>query len=374
MLVRIDHPALGPAKTRLGADLAAAAASSTVENYDGFAADKYIVFGKPGEELAEIVLLTSVTANVTLGHTTGPVFAHSKREPVSLIKFNQGEVWRATAEGGTYALIATVDLDINELLTIYDDADGSTASWYKTRYKDEKNTEYSPYSDEVQGTGYTEESLRSMTNEVLDDFGDPDAKEITRKKVRRLLRGGVRKTTIEMIKTFPDYRRQQTTEDLVATTYLYDLPTRFLAFNRIDLNFSGTVQTDAVKVERFENESEGEPDTTYNTSAPRIFRRADQWGIRPTPTATGKAWLYYWDYPEVMTEEADEHGLPYGAREALIEYALYRLWLPKDTKKAAIYKSDWRASLGSYIEFVATRWQTQSPQRVRVTFGQDMYE
>ena len=89
MLVKISHPELGTGKTRLSADVAASATSSTVENNDNFAAADYVVFGNLGEEKTEIVLLTSVTAPSTLGHTTGPVFAHSARTPVQETKYNQ---------------------------------------------------------------------------------------------------------------------------------------------------------------------------------------------------------------------------------------------------------------------------------------------
>lgn len=65
MLVFIDHPSLGPQSTRLAADVAADATSSTVENYTGFVTNDYVIFGKPGEEKSEIVLLTSATAVVT---------------------------------------------------------------------------------------------------------------------------------------------------------------------------------------------------------------------------------------------------------------------------------------------------------------------
>ena len=55
------------------------------------------------------------------------------------------------------------------------------------------------------GTGYTEESLYSMTDEVLEEFGDVEAKEVNRKRVRTYLSAGVRNLTLKLIKTFPDY-------------------------------------------------------------------------------------------------------------------------------------------------------------------------
>jgi len=352
MLVFINHPDLKTSKTRLSADVAASATSSTVENYQGFATNDYVVFGKLGEENTEIVLLTSVTANTTLGHTTGPVFAHPARTPVSEIKYNQAKIYTASSETGTYSLLTTIDLTPDEDYTVYDDTTGTSATWYKIKYYNETTEALSSFSDPVEGVGYTEDSLYSMTDEILEEFGDPDSKEVSRKRVRNVIRGAVRKLTLELIKVLPDYRRQYTTQTLESGTATYDLPTRFLAFQRVDVNYSGTSATNAYKA-MFEDESEGEPDTTYQETDPRVFFRGDKFGLRPTPTGTGTAFLWYWDYPEIMTEENDVHGLPYGAREAIVSYSLYRLWIPKNREKSFDYKKAYTEDKNDYVDFIA---------------------
>jgi len=378
MIVKIDHPSTGPQETRLSADVAASATSSTVENNDGFATNDYCVFGKLGEEKTEVVKLTSTTTNVTLGHTTGPVFAHSARTQISQIKYNQIKVYSSTTEAGTYSLLATIDLDVDQKQTAYDDTAGTSTTWYKVKYYNETTTTLSDYSDAVLGTGYAEESLRSMTDEILEDFGDPDAKEISRIQVRRYLRAGVRKLTKELIKAMPDYRRKYTTQTLTSGTSEYDLPTRFLAFFRVDVNLTGTAYAQAYQAE-FESESEGEPDTTYYTNDPRIYFRAssttEQFGIRPTPAATGTAFLWYWDYPATMTDDGDLHGLPYGAREVLITYGLKRAWRTKDSAKADEYNNDLKEDVPEYIEFAMQRKQTVNKDFVVPTgVGSDLYE
>jgi len=378
MLVFIDHPETGPQKTRLSADVAASATSSTVENYDGFATNDYCVFGKLGEEKTELVKLTSTTANVTLGHTTGPVFPHSARTPISQIKYNQVKVYSSTTETGTYSLLATVDLDVDQKQTVYDDTAGTTTTWYKVKYYNETTTTLSSYSDAVLGTGYSEESLRSMTDEILEDFGDPDAKEISRNRVSRYLRAGVRKLTKELIKTMPDYRRKYDTQALTSGTSEYDLPTRFLAFFRVDVNLTGTSATSAHKAE-FESEYEGEADTSYYTNDPRIYFRSsgntEQFGIRPAPAASGMAFMWYWDYPATMTDDGDTHGLPYGAREVLITYGLMRAWRTKDSTKGDEYRADLKEDLPEYLEFVAQQKQYPENKQVEVTgVGADLYE
>lgn len=372
--IRIAHPELGVQFTRLASDAAASAVTSTVQNTTSFSVNDLVVYGNPGEEKSEIVRVTSVTAPSTLGHSAGLTFGHGEQTRISQIKYNQAEIYRATAQGGSYSLIATVSLTVDEEATLYDDLNGTSSSWYKIRYKNSITTTYSDYSVEIQATGYTDDSLGSMTNEVLEELNDPDADVRKRNRIRSYLRSGVTKLMIRTIKVLPDYHRQRTTQDLTADTATYNKPTRFLAFFKIVINFTGTTESLGYKA-NFETEDQGDPDTIYSTTDPRIFFRANQWGIKPTPTSSsGRAFLYYWDYPAVMTDDDDEHGLEYGARDVLITYALYRAWRKTDKEVAESYKDDWIELGNDYIEFVAQQRQFAHNKSVEIIFGGDMYE
>ena len=372
--IKILHPELGTQFTRLASDVAAAAVTSTVENTTSFAVNDLAVYGKPGEEKTEIAAITSVTAFATLGHSGGLDFAHGAQTKISQIKYDKAEVSRATAEGGSYSVLATIDLTIDEPATFYDDLTGISTSWYKIRYKNSITSVFSDYSVEVQATGYGEDSLSSMTEEVLDDVNDADGDQITPKRVRRYLRTGVRRLMLRIIKNIPEYHRNKGTQLLTSGTDLYDLPTRFLAFFKVVVNYSSTVEASGFKAS-FETEDSGEPDTQYSTDEPRIIIRANQFGLRPTPTSSsGKAFLYYWDYPAVMTNDDDEHGLGFGARDALVAYALYKAWKDKDEDIAARYKADWEDIGNEFIEFMMQSRQFVTNKSVEVIFGADMYE
>jgi len=374
MLVKINHPEINQQKTRLSADIAASATSSTVENNDGFAADDYIVFGKPGQENTEIVLCTSVTGNTTIGHTTGPVYAHQARTPLYIIKFNQAQIYRATSQTGTYSLIATVDLDIDEDYTLYDDEDGATTSWYKIRYKDEKDTKYSAYSDVVQGTGYTADSLYDMTSEALQDFGDPDSFEVSRKQVKKYLNAGVRKLVMKLATVMTDYRRQYTTQALTSGTTTYDLPDRCLHVYKVNVNFTGSDIEDSYEADA-EDEFKGYLDSWESTNHPKFAFRGDQLFIRPAPTSSsGYYFIWYLDYPEEMDDEIDTHGLPFGAREALVAYAVYRLWMVKNQDKASIYRTEFGDIRDEYVNFVAQSRQSGTNKKINITFGDELYQ
>jgi len=372
MLIKIDHPQIDQQMTRLSANVAASASSSTVENNDGFAADIYALFGKLGQERTEIVLLTSVTGNTTLGHTTGPVFAHSARTPIYKIGFNQAEIYSATSETGTYSLLTTVDLDVDEDYTIYDDEDVTTTTWYKVRYKNETTEARSEYSDVVQGTGYTENSLYSMAKEVAEEFGDPDFREISRADVYRKLRAAVRRTVIEVAKNVKGFMRAYK-EEAMAGSAEYTVPDRLIHLYKIRTNYSGNTIADSYPVKIFTSKDKVYDQSDYSSIDPHAYWEGDKVGLVPTTNSSGYIYWYYLQAPEDMSDPTDTHGLPYGARDLLVLYALDRLWREKNQDKAKVYQSDYYEALPEYIDFVAQSRQSVMSPRVKIVFGEDLY-
>ena len=370
-MIEIGHPTLGPQKTFLTADVAADATTATVENTSGFASGEYVVFGKPGQEQTEIVLLTSVTPETTLGHTTGPTFAHKVETPIHEIGYNQIEVHYATSETGTYALLTTIDIQIDQKKTVYEDPNATSTRWYKVRFKDEDDTLYSPYSIPVQGTGWTSSSLRGMTDQILTEAnltGDAG----TRERIRRLLNQEVKQLCLAISKLHTTVLTTYTTQSLTASTYQYDLPTRFLRFKKVDISFDGSTYHRAW----FESETEGLPDTTYYTSVPYVYRRGSEFGIRPEDdiTSSGVAKLWYDAYPTEMYDANDTHGLPYGASDILIAKILYRLWLSKNEQRASSYKNEYEDARQNYLTALSEGYQDYNPPVVRVRQGLDLYD
>lgn len=372
MLIKIDHPQIDQQMTRLSDNVAASATSSTVENNDGFTTNDYVVFGKPGQELSEIVKLTSTTGNTTIGHTTGPVFAHNARTPIYLIKFNQAQIYRATSQTGTYSLITTVDLDIDEDYTLYDDTDGDTDSWYKVRYKNETTEALSEYSDVVQGTGYTEDSLYSISQEILEDFGDPDTKEVSRKLIYLYIRAGVRKIVIEIAKNVKGFMREYKAEAMDGSAE-YTIPDNLIHLYKLRANYSGSSVADSYPVTIFTSKDEVHDQSEYSNQDPYAYWEEDSVGLVPTSNSTGYIFWYYLEAPTAMDDEIDEHGLPYGGRDLLVLYGLYRVWKSKNQDKGNSYKNDFKESLPDYIDFVAQSRQSVEPMKVKVEFGDELY-
>jgi hypothetical protein len=373
MEIIITHPPLGPQETVLSVDVDATDTTSTVENNTSFDTNDYVVFGVLGEEKTELVLLTSTTGTTVLGHSTGPVFDHGARTGLYQIKYNQAKVYRATSETGTYSLLTTVDLTPDDDVTTYDDTAGTSASWYKVKYYNETTTALSAYSVAVQGTGYTDDSLRSMTDEVLEEFGDPTGKNLTRKQVASHLNAGVRKITTQVFMYFPDYLRTYDTQALTSGTDNYDLPDRFLGFFRVDLNLNGVAASDAYK-SSYADDDLGYPDTTYYEANPIITIRGTEFITKPEPTGSGMAFMWFWQAPATMSTESSEHGLPYGARDVLISYALHKAWLPKDEDISDGFKSEYKSSMEGFMDFLANGRQDITSPHVEVVHGSELYE
>lgn len=372
MLLTILHPELATQKTFTTAEVAAAASSSLVENNEGFTSGDIVLFGYYGQERTERVVLTGASGSTTISHSTGPVFAHPARTPISQMIYDQAEVSRADSQGGSYSVLTTIDLNFDEEVTLYNDSNGTSSSWYKIRYKNSQTSSYSSFSDEIQGTGFTDDSLGSMVEEVLTEFGDPTAKKITRERVKGFLKAEVRNLTVSIIKTYPDYLKSYGSQAL-STSQTYNLPNYFLGFIRVDVNYSGSSTTDARKA-IYEGEDKGEPNTSYSTSQPRVFIRGNTFGLRPTPTGTGYAFMWYWAYPSPMSSDSDEHGLPFGARDVLVAGALYKLWLSKNQDTAKGYKTLYKELKDEFIEFVGQQRQQITKPYQETSSGADMYD
>jgi hypothetical protein len=378
MQILINHPELADQETLLSADVAAAATSSTVENNTGFSTNDYTVFGTLGEELTEIVKLTSTTGTTTLGHTTGPVFAHSARTPVALIKYNQAKIYTDTSEDGLFAtLLATVDLTLDQDATVYDDTTGTTATWYKIKYYNSTTTGLSSFSVAVLGTGYTDDSLFSMTEEVMEEFGDAGGKDLSKDEVHRQLKGAVRRIATELFKTYPDYFK---TYAVITPngTGLDPLPSRFIGLIRADINSDGTSTTDAYKAD-YVDEASGYPSATYYSASPKVSIRGSSLVTLPTLGTGGRAFVWYWAYPSEMTTESSEHGLPYGARDVLKHYALYKIWIAKDTEtgvgtRGYAYRALFKEDLENYVEFVSQSRQQLNSRKIGIVSGSDLYD
>jgi len=75
-----------------------------------------------------------------------------------------------------------------------------------------------------------------------------------------------------------------------------------------------------------------------------------------------------------LSNETDEHGLPYGARDVIVAYCLYRAWLTKDPEKALYFLNMYKENLSDYLIFVGQQRQTMGTSHQEIIFGEEMYD
>ena len=92
--------------------------------------------------------------------------------------FDKVYIYRATSETGSYTEITDQTISDNT----YSDEAGSTTSWYKIRFYDSNTSNYSDYSDPMQGgtfIGYCSiQNFRAITNLDTSCINDSDAYDL----------------------------------------------------------------------------------------------------------------------------------------------------------------------------------------------------
>lgn len=164
-------------KTFLSSYLAAANSVLTVPNANRFAVNKMILIGNMGFEQSEIKQTHASTAptatTITLASNT--TYPHNADDPVYLLRYDQVLFYRASSADGSYTLIATeaVDVDNKEGKTYYEDLSGSSTSYYKTKFRNSISLEETEFSDYISATGPAADSIGSVVNTTVSRIKDP---------------------------------------------------------------------------------------------------------------------------------------------------------------------------------------------------------
>lgn len=132
-------------QTRLSADLPASSVTLTLRNNNNIVANDYIMIGALGSEVGEITQVQSASG-ATLVTTVATTLAHLTGDLITALIGNKIRIYRApnvtslVPDDSTFALIATISLDPDQLMTSYIDGAGSSSYWYKFTYYNTTNT------------------------------------------------------------------------------------------------------------------------------------------------------------------------------------------------------------------------------------------
>lgn len=136
----------------------------------------YIIVGEIGAKNAELLQINGAVADgtsITIDQSGagGARFVHAVDEPVYRIDYNQIEMSRATTAAGGKTVLATNEIQPDDLFTRYEDADNTTGFGF-TRWKN--GSDFSEYSDPIPYSGYTPRSLGRMLKMIRRHLDEPD--------------------------------------------------------------------------------------------------------------------------------------------------------------------------------------------------------
>jgi hypothetical protein len=304
--------------------------SITVKNNDRFTTNDRVLIGEMGHEKTEIVTASAISADgltLTIGAT---LFTHEADTPVYKLRFDQVKFYRSTTGiNGTYSVIATVALDVDNenLTTIYDDTSGTAIYYYKTTVYHSIAAVESDYSDPISGGGYSRNQVGYIIDEILQEVGDPNELNVTRNELIGYFNDVNDDLTIYASRPF-DFLRTRTALTRTADTKTLNFPTdsngdqSMWKFDRMDYNYTdsgGTDTTYTLKViptDEYRNTYiDNTIDSTTVSDAIDVISldtAVDKFRFHPPAETTGAAafYLYYWKFFDRIDSEGDKIETP----------------------------------------------------------------
>ncbi len=199
----------------------------TVLNNEGLIKDDYIVARKIGDEQAELRQIDSVSGSGTINLTSTTSFSHPIGAIVFKIDYNQVEISSKASESGAFSVLATIDLEVDDEFTIYDDTSGQTTGFYRTRLKNEQTGQFSDYSAILAGTGFSTRAVKPMIDSVLERTNDQTAEFTTRRMVLKDLNYAYQKTVNKLIQASHEFGLKTVEIPTESFKHRYTLPDAF---------------------------------------------------------------------------------------------------------------------------------------------------
>lgn len=333
MLIPVFNPETDDLeKSYLANAYSAGVTSIEVKNNNRFTANDRIMIGKMGQEKTEIITVSAVNANGITLTTGATVFSHSADDPVYVLRFDQVKFYRATSSGGTYSVISTQSLDVDnaDLQTKYDDTAGTSSHYYKFTFYHSISTVESAFSDIIQGSGWRREQVGNIVDEILQEVSDQQEANITRNELLGYFNDINDDLQTNVSKPYDFLHARRTLTRTINTNYV-DFPTDsngkqiMWKFDRMDYNFTDTAtdpDTDAtytlkvIPSEEFRNlySDNTISSTTVDDKIQVISLDTSVNRFRfypPAETTSSTAfYLHYWKYFDTIDSEGDEIETP----------------------------------------------------------------
>jgi hypothetical protein len=177
----IDHPVISQMpQTYLALASNVGDPDLIVQNSAPFSVNQYVVVGQYANPITQTLLITAPNTNNTT-IVTVPAFPYPVDTPITLTPFNEIRIYRSlTGIGGTYSLIATVPIEVDQQVTTFTDFSSVSPYSYKYTYHNSFLNIETAFSSEIPYAGFPLSSLQSIGDRTLSIFVDSQGEYITR--------------------------------------------------------------------------------------------------------------------------------------------------------------------------------------------------
>jgi hypothetical protein len=300
----------------------AGATALKVQNNDRVLVNSRILIGHMGHEGSEIVTVSAQNTTDNQSLTVGATkFPHSIDDPVFVLRFDQVKFYRSTTgKTGTYTLLTTVDMDIDndQLATYYDDTAGLTTYYYKSALYHSVSTLEAAQSDPVGGGGYARGEVGRFIDEFLKEIGDPDDSQGLRDQVLTWINDC---SDDLLLRTKRPYTFLKTRTVLGTTAGLetIDLPTNLWKFDDFEYIYTPDSDTNIdypvrrIPYEEFRRKTENNnADNSDKLQLITIDEAVNKFRLYPTPLTSqpGVIYLYFWTKFATIDSEGDTFQTP----------------------------------------------------------------
>jgi hypothetical protein len=377
-IVRIFNPQLREQEpTILTSQANSGATTLNVKNTQGFGANDFVLIGNFGDEKSEITQVSNVAPTpTTITLASGTIFAHTTATPVYRLKYNKIKVFRAPSESGPFSLIATIDIEADDIFTTYDDLNGSDTDFYKFSFFNSFNNDESAQSSAVKGSGYDFNTLFSIIGRARELFVDPLERQISFQEFQNWVNEAYQEIAQEIIDNEVDYYTKKKEFSTQENQDMYALPEDFKELRRAEINYTSSAEggfSKAFPVTRTFPSYSTDVQIPFSEQYPRyrIIRDSNNnlaIQFMPKPrSSNGVIRLYYSFVPLPLQTAGEKPLLPLGADRLLVSYALYRAWT-KAAKldRATTYYQDYLRGKQKLIEQLQ-KVQSDLPNFVDIT-------
>lgn len=321
VLLRADNRTLleGQKWSYTDANYLSGVSAVLVTNSDGFAANDYVLIGEFGNENAELIKVSTVTAAThTLNLTSATRFAHAESTKVTRMPYNQVRFYRtATATFDALSLLTTTDVQADDIYTRHSDTANSTGfGWF--RFYNETTGSMTGESNAIPYANFTRDNVKSVIDSFRSLLNEGENDLVTDTDELHWLNEGYSIACNELNMVNQEYKASDE-YDIAATsgTKEYSLPSDFS--NVISL-YDGT---DDVNVNFIAIDDIPDWDSVEGNT-PKYYLRGSYIGFSPTPSEDNTYTMRYQTKSTELNSYYDTIELPDNAVYCLKDFMMFR--------------------------------------------------